>query len=221
MNESIRHTAGLGRKHRLIELIGVLRNGALHRAQDLATHLGVSQRTLYRDMDTLMRSGVPVRGERGSGYQMTAPVTLPPLNLTMAELETLHLGLAVMTEADDPELQNAARALAAKIDQALPEGQISENTGWGLAVYPFADTSAGIHHIPTLRAAIRNKKLLKLIYSELDGSLSEFMVAPQILDYWGRIWTCTIKLQSTGALKEIRVDRIKSLADQTVDDFSA
>ena len=211
MNESLQRLTQPGRKDRLIELIGLLRDGALHRAQDLAEHLGVSQRTLYRDMDTLMRSGVPVRGERGSGYQMTAPVTLPPLNLTLAELETLHLGLAVMTEADDPDLQSTARSLAAKIDAALPEGQMSENTVWGLAIYPFADTTAGIHHIPIIRAAIRNRQSLKLIYQELDGGVFKSMVEPKQLDYWGRIWTCTLWCRSKEMLREIRVDRIKAL----------
>lgn len=211
MNESPQRLTRLGRKDRLIELIGLLRDGALHRAQDLAKQLGVSQRTLYRDMDTLMLSGVPVRGERGSGYQMTAPVTLPPLNLTLAELETLHLGLAVMTEADDPDLQSTARSLAAKIEAALPEGQLPENTVWGLAIYPFADTTAGIHHIPIIRAAIRNRQSLKLIYRELDGSIFESMVEPRQLDYWGRIWTCTLWCNRNETLREIRVDRVEEL----------
>ncbi|NNF72520.1 MAG: HTH domain-containing protein, partial [Rhodobacteraceae bacterium] len=84
------------RTDRLFELIQILRDGRLHRATDMAEALGVSQRTIYRDMDTLIASGVPVEGERGVGYMMTAPITLPPLNLTMAELEALHLGMAVV-----------------------------------------------------------------------------------------------------------------------------
>jgi len=53
----------------------LLRDGRLHRAQDLADKLEVSVRTIYRDMDTLVLSGVPVAGERGIGYMMTAPIT--------------------------------------------------------------------------------------------------------------------------------------------------
>jgi len=64
-------------------------------------------RTIYRDMDTLVLSGVPVAGERGIGYMMTAPITLPPLNLTLTELEALHLGMAVVGEAADDELKDA------------------------------------------------------------------------------------------------------------------
>ena len=96
------------RTDRLFELIQLLRDGRLHRGKDLAERLGVSLRTLYRDMDTLTVSGIPVEGERGLGYMMTAPITLPPLNLTLTELEALHLGLAVVSKAADEELQRAA-----------------------------------------------------------------------------------------------------------------
>jgi len=58
------------RTDRLFELIQILRDGRLHKGADLAERLGVSLRTVYRDMDTLMKSGVPVEGERGVGYAM-------------------------------------------------------------------------------------------------------------------------------------------------------
>ena len=101
------------RTDRLIDLVQILRDGQLHLARDLADSLGVSQRTVYRDMDTLIASGLPVEGARGVGYIMTAPVTLPPLNLTLEELEALHLGVAIVGEAAEPELQEAAISVAA------------------------------------------------------------------------------------------------------------
>ena len=52
------------RTDRLFELIQILRDGRLHKGSDMAKKLGISLRTLYRDMDTLAASGVPVEGER-------------------------------------------------------------------------------------------------------------------------------------------------------------
>jgi len=104
------------RADRLMTLIRHLRDGDLHRAADLARATGVSLRTVYRDMETLAKSGVPIEGERGTGYRVTAAITLPPLNLTMAELEALHVGLAAMRAAQDPDLAAAASSLAAKLD---------------------------------------------------------------------------------------------------------
>jgi len=55
----------LRRTDRLFELIQILRDGRLHRGSDMASRLNISLRTLYRDMETLIASGVPVEGERG------------------------------------------------------------------------------------------------------------------------------------------------------------
>ncbi len=201
------------RKDRLLELIGCLRDGAAHRAEDLSSALGVTQRTIYRDMETLRTSGVPVEGERGVGYRMTLPVTLPPVNLTLDELEALHLGVAVMTEASDPELQAAARSLARKIDEAMPEGRTGPSAAWGLAVFPFADTAAGIRNIPAIRNAIRTRHKLRVVYFSEAGKNDELLIRPLKLDYWGRVWTCAAWCETRRAFRTLRVDRISDLSE--------
>jgi predicted DNA-binding transcriptional regulator YafY len=206
----------MARKDRLIALIGILRDARLHQGAALARALSVTPRTIYRDMATLMKSGVPVVGERGVGYRMSAAITLPPLNLSMAEMEALHLGLAVMTEADDPGLRDAARALAHKIDQALPEDRVPASTGWGLALFPFADTAAGIRHMPAVRDAIRTRKKLRLTYTESDGSLFETVVRPLKIDYWGRVWTLSAWCERSKSLRNLRIDRISDLTELPV-----
>ena len=150
------------RSDRLFDLIQILRDGRLHRGEDIARTLGVSLRTVYRDMDTLVASGIPVEGERGLGYMMTAPITLPPLNLTLPELEALHLGLAVVSKAADPEMQKAATSLAAKVDAVLPEDRAAPANGWGFAVYPFAEAARGFVHMAPIRAAIRSRRKIEI-----------------------------------------------------------
>jgi predicted DNA-binding transcriptional regulator YafY len=201
----------LRRTDRLFELIQILRDGRLHRAADMAERLEVSVRTIYRDMDTLVASGIPVEGERGVGYMMTAPVTLPPLNLTMAELEALHLGMAVVAEAADDDLRKAARSLSAKIDAVLPEDRAAPPQGWGFAVYPFADAAAGFVHMPPIRAAIRSRQKLRLTYRALDDTPSRRTVRPLQLEYWGRIWTLTAWCEARGDFRVFRVDRIEAI----------
>lgn len=219
MNESPSNTARQHpcRRDRLVALIALLGDGKLHRAQDLAKKTSVSTRSIYRDMETLMQSGVPVSGQRGTGYRMTAPVTLPPINLSMAELEALHLGVAVMTGATDPGLQNAARSLAEKLDAALPEGRIAASTGWGLAVHPFAETAAGVAHIPALRRAVRNHLKLRLRYQEPGCAAIESVVRPIALDYWGRVWTCSFWCETSAAFRTLRIDNIRELVEMSAD----
>ena len=90
------------RTDRLFELIQILRDGRLHRASDMAARLEVSVRTIWRDMATLMQSGLPIEDERGVGYMLRAPITLPPMVLTADELEALRLGTRLVADGADP-----------------------------------------------------------------------------------------------------------------------
>ena len=215
------------RTDRLFELIQILRDGRLHRGKDLAERLNISLRTLYRDMDTLIASGIPVEGERGLGYMMTAPITLPPLNLTLTELEALHLGLAVVTKAADPELQRAAKTLSDKVDAVLPEDRAAPATGWGFAVYPFAEAARGFVHVPLeqtraprgpLRAAIRSRRKVDITYSAPDRPDSRRRIRPLQMEYWGRVWTLTSWCELRDDFRVFRVDRIRTL-DVSFDTF--
>ena len=198
------------RTDRLFELLQILRDGGLHRAQDMADRLEVSVRTIWRDMDTLRASGVPVEGERGVGYMITAPITLPPLNLTLAELEALNLGMAIVAEAADPELKAAAINLAAKIDAVSPEQVTAEADAWKFAVYPFQDAARGFANMPTLRAAIKARQKLRLVYHSKEDRITTRIIRPLHMEFWGRIWTLTAWCEMRSAFRVFRVDLIQS-----------
>ena len=186
-------------------MIQIIRDGNLYRARDLAALLRVSLRTLYRDMETLASSGVPIRGERGVGYQITAAYTLPALNMTKTELEALHLGLAAVGESDDIELAKAAKALSSRIDGVLPEDSAAAS-GWSFATYPFADAARGFQHMPKIRQAIRARQKMQI---SLLGDI--YKLRPLALDYWGRLWTLAAWDEMTSGFVTLRVDQINSL----------
>jgi predicted DNA-binding transcriptional regulator YafY len=198
------------RTDRLFDIIQILRDGNLHRAQDIATRVEVSVRTIYRDMDTLIASGVPVQGERGVGYMATEAITLPPLTLTSAELEALNLGMAIVSEAADPDLKSAALSLAAKIDAVLPTKVIAEAESWKFAVYPFADAARGFSHMATLRAAIKSRQKLALSYRRIDNTLTQRTIRPLHMEYWGRVWTLTAWCETRNDFRVFRVDLIEN-----------
>ena len=194
------------RADRLMALVQILRDGALHRAGDLAAAVGVSLRTIYRDMETLAASGVPIEGERGVGYHVTAAITLPPLNLTITELEALHLGLLAVESGQDRELSAAAQSLTRKIDAVMPEDRNRAPASVGFAVYPFADAAKGFQHLPQIRQALRTRQKLSITHQGADRT-----VRPLQLDYWGRLWTCVVWCETRRAFDEIRVDQITAL----------
>lgn len=194
------------RADRLMQLVQILRDGTLHRASDLARATDVSLRTIYRDMETLAASGVPIEGERGIGYRVTAAITLPPLNLTMTEMEALHIGLSAVAHSEDTELSAAATALTAKLDAVMPEDRSRARQGYGFAIYPFADAARGFQHLPKLRQAVRTRQKLELVLNA-----TKLTVRPLQLDYWGRLWTCVVWCETKQAFEQLRVDQIKSL----------
>ena len=197
------------RNDRLFEIIRILRDGKLHRAQDLADRLGVTTRTIYRDMEALKASGVPVRGERGTGYRVREVVALPPLTLEAGEVEALNLGIAIVSEAADPDLSSAARSLADKIDAVLPTRTISEAEEWKYAVHPLASAARGFSHMSLLRSAIKGRQKLRLAFRDGDSRLVRRTVRPLQMDYWGRVWTLTAWCEQQRDFRVLRVDLIE------------
>lgn len=195
---------------RLFEILQVLRDGELHTAQDLADQMTVSVRTLYRDMDALAASGIPLRGTRGTGYRLAQAITLPPLTLTPSELEALNLGIAITAELADPELKAAANSLAEKLDAVQPETTAAEADAWKFAASPFADAARGFAQMPTLRAAIKARQKLRITYTSKDGAVASRTIRPLHMEYWSRIWTLTAWCELRQAHRVFRLDLISS-----------
>ncbi len=112
------------RDERLYDLIQRMRDGRLHTAAELGVALGVSTRTIWRDMATMAGSGIPVTGERGVGYILRAPLVLPPTMMTAEELEALTEGLRHIAENDTHPRARAARSLLVKVATLLPQAGI-------------------------------------------------------------------------------------------------
>lgn len=201
---------------RRLALISLLRDGAVHRACDIARALNVTQRTIYRDMDRLAASGIPVDGTRGTGYRISDAICLPPLRLSPAELEALNLGLAIVAQAADETLKPAADTLAAKIDAALPLQSIADADAWKDAVTPFADPTRNLTHMPLLRSAIAARQKVRVTYTGPQGEVRTHVLRPLHLEYRGRIWMLTAWSEETLRFENLRLDQMdqtEALAD--------
>ncbi len=202
------------RADRLYALMEMLQDGRLHTAEAMAQDLGVSVRTIYRDMQVLAESGVPVEAARGHGYTAQPAVTLPPLNLTRQELEALHLGLAAVGQLagaleDMADVAQAADSLSAKIDAVLPEEGGAGPSRFGFATHLFADAAQGFAQMPVVRAAIRARQKLRVTLAEAPEAPR--VVRPLLLDYWGRVWTCTAWDETQGDFARFRMDRVQAI----------
>lgn len=114
------------RDDRIYDLIQILRDGRLHTAAELAAVVGVSTRTIWRDMEMMARTGLPVEGERGLGYILRSPLMLPPTLMSHDEMEALVEGLRHVAEDEANPLARAARNLLTKVATLMPQAGIGE-----------------------------------------------------------------------------------------------
>src|SRR5215217_1630885 len=127
---------------RTLRLLSLLQQRRYWAGPDLADRLGVSVRTLRRDVDRLRELGYPVEAQRGvdGGYQLAPGAALPPLVLDDEEAVALTVGLQTAAQsAIAGTAESSVRALA-KVVQVMPPGlrrrvealrAVTEPAGWG------------------------------------------------------------------------------------------
>ena len=207
------------RTHRLFTLLDLLR-GAVRpvSAAVLAGRLGVSSRTLYRDMATLQGMGAPIRGEAGVGYQLEPGFFLPPLHFDPQEMEAVMLGIRMVRARADATLADAAGRASAKLGAIMKAGDgdaylrlplraVSRRTEEGDRAEP---------HLGGLREAIRARRLLRVVYRDLKERRSERNVRPLGLTVFDEVWLLTVWCEVKSDFRNLRVDRIEDLSDMGV-----
>jgi predicted DNA-binding transcriptional regulator YafY len=105
----------------LFQIVLMLGRGKVLTAQTLGERLEVSERTVYRDVQDLMASGVPIEGEAGVGYCLRSGYQVPPMMFDEDELQALMFGADVARSYGDPAMAAAADRILAKVDAVLPE----------------------------------------------------------------------------------------------------
>jgi predicted DNA-binding transcriptional regulator YafY len=201
----------MSRTARLFTLLDALR---AHRhpvaAERLAQDLGVSTRTIYRDMQTLIGLGAPIAGEAGVGYVLTPGFFLPPLMFGADELEALVLGARWVRGQGDEALARAADSALAKIATASPKDlrEAMANTGlWTPSSSPAPEAlRKGL--LQTLREAIRNEHKLALAYTDEQGRASERTVWPIGLAFFERTRMVVAWCELREGFRHFRTDRI-------------
>lgn len=195
------------RADRLFQIVQHLRGRRLTTAVQLAQWLEVSERTVYRDISDLGRSGVPIEGEAGFGYRILRGFEVPPLMFTIDEVEALVTGLRIVESWGGPGLAKASRSAMEKVTMALPSARIREVEGTRLFAPGFhLDPKTGAT-LELIRNAIFQQRKLVLSYSDKDGAGSERQVRPLALHFWGTSWTLAAWCESKSDFRNFRLDR--------------
>lgn len=177
----------------------------------LAERMGVSKRTIYRDIGDLSRSGVPIEGEAGVGFRLRRGYHIPPLMFTAEELQALVFGARLVQSCADEGLGKAAEAVLAKVDAALPAHLKPKLEDTGLLVPDFRVSPEIKRTLQQLRGAVSGRHWIGFRYTQGDGAATEAWVRPLCLRYLGGTWTLGGWSEREGAFRVFRVYRIADL----------
>ncbi|NOT41049.1 MAG: YafY family transcriptional regulator [Alphaproteobacteria bacterium] len=202
----------MSRAQRLLELIQVLRR---HRrpvaGAVLADEVGVSLRTLYRDVETLKAQGASIDGEAGVGYVLRPGFMLPPLMFSEEEIEALVLGSRWVSERADGSLANAARNALAKIGAVLPDDLKDGIDSSGLLIGPGQPIAAGDVELAAIRDAIRSEYKMQIAYADERGRATKRTVWPIALAFYDRVRVVVAWCELRQGYRHFRTDRITAL----------
>jgi len=178
----------------------------------LAGEIGVSIRTLYRDIASLQAQGAAIEGEAGVGYVMKPGFLLPPLMFQSDEIEALVLGMRWVADRGDWRLADSALSALAKIAAVLPPELRQELEASALLVGSGRRIPEDSIAPDLLRTAIRGERKLQLAYRDPSGATSHRTVWPFALAYFdqSRVLMCWCELRN--GLRNFRTDRIDEAA---------
>ncbi len=196
------------RADRLFDIVQRLRRRRVTTARELAAALAVSERTIYRDIQDLSASGVPILAEAGVGYALAKGFDLPPLMFDEEEIEALVLGARIVQSWADPGLVRAAERALAKVETVLPERLRARLPDATLFAPDFHVPEAHRRHLATLRTAIRERRRVELDYRDGEGRETLRVVQPLGLFFWGASWSVGAWCELRQGFRNFRSDRI-------------
>ncbi|MFF4711374.1 helix-turn-helix transcriptional regulator [Streptomyces eurythermus] len=198
---------------RLLQLLSLLQTPREWPGGELADRLGVSRRTVRRDVDRLRELGYPVQATRGAdgGYRLVAGKAMPPLVLDDEEAVAIAVGLrAGAGHAIEGVDEAAVRALA-KLEQVLPSRLRHRVSTLQAATTPLAlgdGPSIAPETLTVMASTVAGHERLRFAYRDKDGSASRRLTEPYRLVSTGRRWYLVAYDVDRADWRTFRVDRV-------------
>jgi predicted DNA-binding transcriptional regulator YafY len=198
------------RADRLFQIIEHLRGRASITARELSEQLEVSERTIYRDIQDLMKSGVPIEGAAGVGYALRRGFDLPPIMFDGAELEALVVSARLVQALGGDGLAEAALRALHKIEAVLPAARRHELNASRLFAPREAVNPRSTAQLDLVRRAIAARRLIALDYVRQDGERSRREIRPLAIVYWPPNWLLAAWCELRRDFRTFRTDRIQA-----------
>lgn len=204
----------MARSERLLNLLQSLRRAKTAvTGVVLARELGVSIRTLYRDIASLQSLGAVVDGEPGVGYVLRGGLLLPPLMFTEEEIEALVLGSRWVAKCADPQLASAAADVLIKVAAVLPPNLRQDLEASPLRVGPRKAPRKEPVDVAILRRAIRSECKLRLTYRDAKSHDTRRIVWPFAMGYFEEARVLAAWCETRKGFRHFRTDRILAVTE--------
>ena len=199
----------MAKSDRLLQLMQCLRTfPAPVKAHALSDELGVSLRTIYRDIESLRKSGALIDGEAGYGYTLQEDPALPPMMFSRDEMEALVLGLREVVQVADPVLAKAAENALSKLKASLPERMRAEFEHAVLYAKRFYCRPEISIDIEALRDATRNERVISIDYADVEDNRTQRDIQPLAIVFFDRSLVVMAWCELRSDYRSFRIDRI-------------
>lgn len=202
----------MNRLDRLTSILIQLQSKRLTTAREIAQRFEVTNRTIYRDIQTLRLAGVPIGEEEGKGYFLVEGYRLPPVMFTMEEARALVTTHKILNYHAEGSLQQNYESALLKIKAVLSLKDKDKleflNSRIGFQA-PWAPTSL---YLDQIQHSITESKKLKINYQAREKEqITERIIQPYAVYFSGAVWTTIAFCELRQEIREFRMDRIKEL----------
>lgn len=205
---------------RILQLLGLLQSRRVWTGEELAERLGVTTRSVRRDVERLRDLGYPVHASKGhgGGYQLGAGAALPPLLLDPEEAVAMAVCLRLAAGGTVAGVGESALRALSKLDQVMPSklrsqvAAVHDSTVTLMA--PTSDTPVEPEVLMTLARACRDHEHVATGYVDIRGNATQRRIEPYQLVTTGRRWYLLAYDRDKQDWRSLRLDRMNDVRAQ-------
>ncbi len=205
------------RVERMLQLVQALQSGRSLTADDLALSIGVSRRTIFRDLDVLNRAGIAYSFDRVTKrYSAAQPLMLPPVTLSHSEAMALMLSMRHLENRrvipDRAAAVSARLKLEGMLPAALRDTLASFEETIEVREEPASDPTSIADMLPLLQRAVEKRRKVKIRYdSYADRKVLDVVLHPYRLTYLHRGWYVVGWCDLFAEVRTLKIERIAML----------
>lgn len=201
------------RLSRLTAIITQLQSKRIVTATSLAEKHNVSVRTIYRDIRTLEKSGIPIVTEEGKGYSLMEGYQLPPVLFTEDEANALITAEQLILKSKDKSFSENYSNAITKIKSVLKHSQKGKADLLGDRVYFGGNNSfeKSSNYLMKIQSAITNYQLAEITYNSSKNKVTNRTIEPFALYNNKGNWLLIAFCRLRDEFRAFRIDYIEQL----------